>query len=206
MLPGFAFLLVCFAGAHGGVSTKSDKCREADDAFRAFINANFGPGETHYGGGVLHQLGPSGNVFSAAAGKLKGYGTDGANMTSTSTMSIASVTKLFVSVLILSKVQDKEANITLETKARDILGPPGPSLPAMSVHNGTTDYTDQITLRQLLTHTSGMAHPYDDKPLHSVADWYTIFHEASPLSIPSGINSRMFNSLRLGGICTCHDF
>ena len=97
VLHGFAFLLVvCFAGALGGVSAASDKCREADNAFRSFIHSNFGPGETHYGGGVLHQLGPSGHVFSAAAGKLKGYGTDGANMTSTSTMSIASVTKLGV--------------------------------------------------------------------------------------------------------------
>ena len=72
---------------------------------------------------------------------------------------MASVTKLFVSVLLLAKVNDGAAR--LNHTARAILGD---ELPAMMVHDGATDYTDRITLEQLLRHRSGMPNPWQAHP------------------------------------------
>jgi len=73
---------------------------------------------------------------------------------------IASTTKLFTSTLIFQLIDS--GALTLETRAVDILG--AGTMSGLATLNGK-DYAEQITIRQLLTHTSGLADYFEQKPL-----------------------------------------
>lgn len=76
-----------------------------------------------------------------------------------STFEIASITKTFTAVLILQLVEEKK--LSLNSRLDSLLAP---SIIEHLLVINNNDYSGKITLQQLLNHTSGLAHFWDDPP------------------------------------------
>jgi D-alanyl-D-alanine carboxypeptidase len=92
---------------------------------------------------------------------------------------VASITKPFVSALILAKIQ--LGATTLDTTAKSILQG---DLPAGLLKVKGVDKTDSITLRQLLTHTSGLLDYWATGPTKSIEAWYSELSLTAPTTHP----------------------
>ncbi len=116
---------------------------------------------------VKESGGYGGAIFRIShAGQLLWEGSEGYidatkthPITVRSTFEIASVTKTFTASVILQLVE--EGKLKLDDKLRQLLAPSIIEHLLVINHN---DYSGEITLRQLLNHTSGLAHFWDDPP------------------------------------------
>ena len=112
------------------------------------------------------------NIFNAVLSILTGSGefswsgasgiankAKGIFMTPKTPFFIASITKLFTATVIMKLFEEKKLNI--DDKIVDRL--PAPLVKGIHIYKGV-DYTDLITIRQLLSHTSGIADYYLEKP------------------------------------------
>lgn len=103
-----------------------------------------------YGGGVTRVAGPHGVIWQGAAGNIAGPGT--APITPETPFEIASITKAVTAAATLRLVED--GLLSLDAKLGDLL--PG---------SQTRGFNPNITVRQLLSHTSGLRHYWEDGPL-----------------------------------------
>ena len=110
-----------------------------------------------YGGGVLRIATVAGVVWEGASGTLS-HG--GGPMTPDATFEIASVTKMLTAATALLLVED--GALSLDAPLAQSL-PPGLTQ-GLSVVGGH-DYGPEVTLRQALAHTSGLADFWTDPPL-----------------------------------------
>lgn len=106
-------------------------------------------------------------------GTLK-YGSEQA-MQATTLYEAASTTKTLTAVLVLKKVV--AGATSLDATAKSILGS---KLPAKLLVVGGVDVTGDITLQQLLMHTSGLPTFWADGPNKTVLEWYNVYQEAAP--------------------------
>lgn len=84
---------------------------------------------------------------------------DGVAMTPEKSFFVASISKMFVATVVLKMWERGE--LELDGPIRQYL--PGEFVGGIHRLNGV-DYTDRITLRHLLTHTSGLADWFEDRP------------------------------------------
>jgi D-alanyl-D-alanine carboxypeptidase len=110
-----------------------------------------------FGGGVLRIESPSQGVLWEGASGRAARDLEAA-MTAADTFEIASVTKTFTAVCVLSLVE--EGVLDLDRPAAAFL--PGGVTQGLLVVRAR-DYGPDITLRQLLNHTSGLPDYWDDK-------------------------------------------
>jgi D-alanyl-D-alanine carboxypeptidase len=102
-----------------------------------------------HGGGVVRIAGPHGAICEGAAGLTAGPGS--APMTPSTPFEIASITKTVTATVILQLVE--EGRLSLDSRLGDLL-------PAKF----SRGFNSSITVRQLLSHTSGLAHYWEDGP------------------------------------------
>lgn len=102
-----------------------------------------------HGGGVVRISGPSGPICLGAAGLTAGPGSPA--MSPDTPFEIASITKAVTATVILQLVE--EGKITLDSSIESVL----PS-------NHSRGFNPNITIRQLLSHTSGLGHYWEDGP------------------------------------------
>jgi len=86
------------------------------------------------------------------------------NMGPATTFYIASTTKLFVSAL--TYIMEKEGQLQLDSPVSTYF--PKHFLKGIHVYKGV-DYSDSITIKQLLSHTSGLADYFSDKDAHGIS-------------------------------------
>jgi D-alanyl-D-alanine carboxypeptidase len=141
-----ALLLACSPGSSG----QAERAEALERGLAAAVRRNDGSG-----GGVLRAEDQAGVWFEGAAGRAV---AGGAAMTPTADFEIASVTKTFTAAVVLLLVE--EGALSLDEGL-------GTALPAwesgLLVVDGV-DRTPEITLRQLLNHTSGLPHHWTADP------------------------------------------
>lgn len=108
-----------------------------------------------YGGGVL-RVASDHVVWEGVAGNLTFQGTP---MVPTATFEIASTSKTFTAATVLLLVEDGE--IGIDQPIGELL--PAAILEGLLVIDGY-DYTPEITVRQMLNHTAGLADYWNDPP------------------------------------------
>lgn len=112
-----------------------------------------------FGGATLTVYDAEGALFTGAAGALV---KDGEPMRHDASYEIASVTKTFTAALVLELAHEGRFGLD------DAIGPLlGASLPAELLVIGGRDVGPQITVRQLLQHTSGLGDYWADPPFVS---------------------------------------
>ena len=136
---------VCvFAGFSISAFAQADKAASVLDVLDRLVARNQG-----HGGGVVRVAGPGGPITVGAAGLMAGPGSS--SMTPDTPFEIASITKAVTSTVILQLVE--EGKFTLDSQLGTVL----PGRHSQGFHSG-------ITIRQLLSHTSGLAHYWEDGP------------------------------------------
>jgi len=98
-----------------------------------------------HGGGLVRIAGPQGALITAADGRMAG--PDSAPMTPDTPFEVASITKAVTAATILRLVE--QGRLTLDTTLAE-------ALPK------ETGFSPTITIRQLLSHTSGLGNYWDD--------------------------------------------
>lgn len=113
-----------------------------------------------YGGGIYQIDGPCGVRFLGVSGQIaKGSSTA---MATSDTFEVASITKTFTATLILQLIE--EGHFQLETPIGTLL--PAELISRLLVLTGH-DYSGEITVHQLLNHTSGLADFWTDPPFET---------------------------------------
>jgi D-alanyl-D-alanine carboxypeptidase len=102
-----------------------------------------------HGGGVVRIAGPEGSLCVGAAGLTAGPGS--APMTPDTPFEIASITKAVTATVVLQLVE--EGKFTLDSKLGGVLS-----------GRHSRGFNPNITIRQLLSHTSGLGHYWEDGP------------------------------------------
>lgn len=102
-----------------------------------------------HGGGVVRIAGPKGALCVGAAGLTAGPGS--APMTPDTPFEIASITKAVTATVIMQLVE--QGKFTLDSPLGEVL--PG---------RHSQGFSPRITVRQLLSHTSGLGHYWEDGP------------------------------------------
>lgn len=103
-----------------------------------------------HGGGVARIAGPGGVIWQGAAGRVAG--PNSAPMTPDTPFEVASITKAVTAATTLRLVE--EGKLTLDARL-------GSLLPAAQIRG----FNPNITVRQLLSHTSGLQHYWEDGPV-----------------------------------------
>ena len=111
----------------------------------------------HYGGSIFRIANDKKVIWEGSEGYIDAHKK--VHITPQSTFEIASVTKTFTATVVLQLMEEKK--LSLETPLQDIL--PESIYEKLLVVNGK-DYSGQITIKQMLNHTSGLAHFWDDPP------------------------------------------
>lgn len=136
LLLTFSFATVALA--------QSENSQQALDVLSRLVARNDG-----HGGGVVRIAGPAGPICIGATGLTAG--PDSPPMTPDTPFEIASITKAVTATVILQLIE--EGKFTLDSKL-------GSVLPARHARGFNPD----ITVRQLLSHTSGLGHYWEDGP------------------------------------------
>ncbi len=111
----------------------------------------------YYGGGIFRIGTSKGPLWEGAYGYIDDSKKNA--ITKRSTFEIASVTKTFTAAVVLQLVEEKK--IDIDDQLEDLL--PDKSFRKLLVV-GQKDYSGRISVQQLLNHTSGLAHFWDDPP------------------------------------------
>ena len=111
----------------------------------------------NYGGGIFRIGSAVGPIWEGAYGYIDQ--TQKNSIGVRSTFEIASVTKTFTATVALQLIEEKK--IHLDTQLEDLLPPSTIKKLLVLDHN---DYSGEISVKQLLNHTSGLAHYWDDPP------------------------------------------
>ncbi len=139
-LRGVVFLLGCSASAFA----QDADCAPVLDVLDRLVARNHG-----HGGGTVRIAGPEGPICEGAAGLSGGPGSP--PMTPDTPFEIASITKAVTATVILQLVE--EGKFTLDSTVAEVL-------PAKYARG----FNSRITIRQLLSHTSGLGHYWEDGP------------------------------------------
>lgn len=131
------------------------ECAEGPLALQDELDATVASNDG-FGGGLMRVAGRDCVWFEGAAGELA---RGGAAMSTDAAFEIASVTKTFTAVLVMTFVEDR--TIALDDTFVAAYGGDAPS--SLLVIDGI-DRTPEITLRQLLGHTSGLPDYWLDGP------------------------------------------
>lgn len=111
----------------------------------------------HFGGGIFRVAKPSGVIWEGTYGYIDA--SQKIPIDAHSTFEIASITKTFTATVVLQLVEERK--LKLDTPIRKLL-------PAATYKNllvvDNFDHSGDITIKQLLNHTSGLAHFWDDPP------------------------------------------
>jgi CubicO group peptidase (beta-lactamase class C family) len=143
-----------------------DKIAKDVKAFQA-KQKGFGGASFYFQQGSLEPV-------SGAAGTLKKGGADA--MKPDSLMEIASLTKTMTAALTLSKIFTDES-LSLKTTLKEVMGE---DLPAKCLVIQGKDVTDQITIEQVLQHTTGLPDYWADGPHMKVKQWYKKLGKTAP--------------------------
>ncbi len=100
-----------------------------------------------FGGGVVRIAGPEGLIYEAAAGNVAGPGSAG--MRPETPFEVASITKAVTAATVLRLVEAGRLSLDMTL---------GEALPGEAARG----FDGKITLRQLLSHTSGLGHYWTD--------------------------------------------
>jgi CubicO group peptidase (beta-lactamase class C family) len=144
-------LFACTASDEKDTSTPATvEPLQLQSTLNQVVNKNNG-----YGGGVLRASTEAGIRFEGVAGESK---AGGGPISADSTFEIASITKTFTATLTLQLVE--EGAFSLEDGLGDVL----PEWSSGLLVIGGRDRTSEITVRQLLNHSSGLPDYWSDPP------------------------------------------
>ena len=141
MLPG---------GCAEGEKSGAPELLDLDRVLRREVAENGG-----YGGGVLRAESPEGLRYLGASGERT---VGGAAITPDDTFEIASITKTFTATVTMLLIE--EGRLSLDDTLADVLPEHGSGLLIV----GGEDRTAEVTVRQLLNHTSGLPDYWSDPP------------------------------------------
>jgi D-alanyl-D-alanine carboxypeptidase len=169
------------------ISTAAGSCANLKAEFEAQVASN-------KVGGIIRVQQRGKLPYTVFSGPLSIGGTE--TFTENTLFEVASVTKTFVAALILAKVQ--LGATTLDATAKSILGD---TLPASLLEVKGVDKTNEVTLRQLLKHSSGLLDYFYGAPIKKVRDWYTELNVAAPTTSPlwATYENREFNRMQFLG-------
>lgn len=135
---------MCAGGTLSAADVSSHAEGRVKDMLDRLVARNDG-----FGGGVVRVSGPDGFLCEAAAGRQAGPGSS--PMTADTPFEIASITKAVTAATVLRLVEDGKLRLDDPLKAL---------LPA-GLRQG---FSETVTVRQLLSHTSGLPHYWEDGP------------------------------------------
>lgn len=139
--PGLAAVLFLTASAFAA--------NDVNKSLRTTLDRLVAKNDGH-GGGIARVAGPGGVIWQGAAGNVAGPGS--APMTPDTPFEVASITKAVTAATTLRLVE--EGKLSLDAKL-------GSLLPASQIRG----FNPNITVRQLLSHTSGLQHYWEDGPV-----------------------------------------
>lgn len=150
--------LSCIAAIRLQKGLTAPSCSTAEYLSRASSAGREDPPPDMYFGGTVLRFRINDTVSTFAGGSLSLHNPD--EITDQSLIEVSSVTKPFVAALILKKILE-DPNVHLDTTLGDIYGNEirtgtAPIQPRTAVDENRHDVTETITLRELMTHTSGI--------------------------------------------------